>query len=243
MFLVFRAKIRQKLDEIFKLLEDGPERQEMQTTKKPDLRSDGSISPTYYDGDYWKAVTPADTLDGCVIRAKMLYKDHGPFSRYLELGCGMGFNLLGFLLSPELGVRTMQGIDVSAYALQLAPEAVKPYLLLRDVSDLSQLNDNSFDIIYSRNLLERLTHNQIRKCLQECKRIALKSVHIVDIGYNTDMPFGIPPRDGDQSRITMRSVGWWNQIFLTTFRPEEGWRVSVISRSGEAEFRCVKSIG
>lgn len=212
----------------------------MYTTSKPILRADGSIDPSYFNAEYWMAVESHPSLADAKDYARKLYDNYGPFSRVLELGCGQGNLIMGFVSQPDLGVRTISGMDVSEYAVYRAPVDIKRYIKSADVLLMAAMADNSFDFIYSRHLLERLTHLRIKICLNNCKRIAPQSLHIIDVGQNVDMPFGITPRDGDQSRITMRSINWWNELFLSVYRPEEGWHIDVSSRPSEAEFRCVR---
>ncbi len=211
----------------------------MQYTNKPILNPDGSVPGSYYDADYFEkgAESGKGSYNGndystqlplCQHWARDTFERWGPFKTYLELGCGRGWAIWGFLALPELGIEPL-GIDISTYAVQTALERVRPYLIEHDASDLSFLSDGSADLIFSNDFMEHLTPAQAECCLRECKRVARKRiVHLISIADGADLPDGEVPPDQDQSHVNLKSVGWWAALFGKVFNPdfESPWIVS-----------------
>lgn len=198
----------------------------MNFTNRPVLKADGSVPAEFYDEDYWERGaesgkgsynTNVHPLEACKYWAQDTYNRWGPFKTYLELGCGRGWALYGFLNLPEIAVEP-QGVDLSHYAVTTAHEQVRPYLVEASVAYLDFIADQSKDLIFSNDLMEHLTVGQIEQCLSHCRRIAKKRVvHLVSVGDDVDLPFGQIPSDQDQSHVTMRSKRWWRDIFDEVF--------------------------
>lgn len=86
-----------------------------------------------------------------------------PGMKFLEAGCGRGDFLKGF---QKLGLDVC-GMDISYEAIELNPGIS---ISILDVEkEKLQYNDNSFDVIYSKSLLEHLFHPDIY--MHECHRI------------------------------------------------------------------------
>ena len=220
-------------------------------TNKPVLNADGSVPADFYDRDYWEDGAKsgkgsyngndyADNVEACKTWAMDMYNRWGPFKRVLELGCGRGWNIYGFLNLPELGVEAV-GIDISQYAIETAHPDVKPFLLRHDISDLEPWADGSFDLMFSNDVLEHLTLVQLEKCLSNCRRVAKsRVVHLVSIGQGIDMPFGSAPPDQDQSHVTMKSRFWWQAMFSEMFMKKSNgpgaWWIGTIDHGSTIEF-------
>lgn len=223
----------------------------MKFDNKPALLADGSVPADYYDENYWERGAESgkgsyngnaysDQLDLCKHWAKDTYDKYGPFKTYLELGCGRGWAILGFLNMPELVVKPL-GIDISHYAIMTAHPDVRRCLLEHDISDLQFLVDSSVDFIFSNDVLEHLTIIQIYKCLLHCARIAKhRIVHLVSIGDGVDHN-GVVPNDQDQSHINMRPVLWWADIFMSVFSSDD-WLVEYTQRDRTIDFIVTKRI-
>lgn len=207
---------------------------------RPVLNPDGSVPATFYDSEYWETGAKSGKgsyngndystqLEACKYWATDTWNRWGPFENYLELGCGRGWAIWGFLNLPELKVKPV-GVDFSHYAVTTAHEEVRPYLVEHDASDLSLLDDESADLIFSNDFLEHLTPEQAERCLRHCERISRKRiVHLISIGDGVDVFSGIAPEDQDQSHVNLKSLVWWGALFAKVFSPEDatGWKVFV----------------
>src|SRR3990167_5046557 len=159
-------------------------------TTRPVRNADGSVPADFYNEDYWEHGDASgrgsyngndyhDQLELCKYWAKDTYDKYGPFKTYLELGCGRGWAIWGFLNLPELSVNP-SGIDISHYAITTAHPDVQRHLIEHDISDLSFLDKQSVDFIFSNDVLEHLTVEQIKLCLSYCGQIAKsRIVHLL----------------------------------------------------------------
>ena len=207
-------------------------------TNRPVLNPDGSVPGSYYDEDYWERGAESGKgsynsndystqLPLCQHWARDTFERWGPFKTYLELGCGRGWAIWGFLALPELGVEPL-GVDISSYAIHTTLDWIRPYLVEHDASDLSFLADRSADLIFSNDFMEHLTPAQAERCLRECARIAKKRiVHLISIADGADLPDGQVPPDQDQSHVNLKSTAWWAALFAKVFGPDlqTGWKV------------------
>jgi ubiquinone/menaquinone biosynthesis C-methylase UbiE len=91
-----------------------------------------------------------------------------PKARILDLGCGFGRELLAF---TQHGFDTY-GIDASKELLKLAKKrAPKASIQLADLRDKLPFENDYFDGIWARNSLHHLNSVDIKKTLQEIKRV------------------------------------------------------------------------
>jgi len=215
------------------------------------LNLDGSVPSEFYNEDYWEHGDASgrgsyngnaydDNVAACGAWALDMYIRWGPFKRVLELGCGRGWNIYGFLNMSDLDV-TAFGIDISHYAVETAHDSVKPFLIEGDICNiLATREDSSWDLVFSNDVLEHLTLVQLEKCLYECRRVAKQRVvNLVSIGKDVDLPFGTAPLDQDQSHVTMKSKAWWQELFSEMFVRQVGhgqWTSHVIAHGSTVEF-------
>lgn len=219
----------------------------MNFTNKPKLNSDGSVPADYYNFDYWEKGAESgkgsyngndyfDNVEACKIWSRDCYNRWGPFTSFLELGCGRGWNIYGFLAQPELGITKMLGVDHSHYAVTTAAETVRPYLKENSIADLSFIEDKAFELIFSNDVLEHLTPSQALSCLTHCKRISSKRVaHLISIADGQDLPDGVVPNDQDQSHVNLKSADWWKQMFRVVFH-HSGWELLTRDHGRTIEF-------
>lgn len=99
-------------------------------------------------------------------------RDHYSLSEnasLLDVGCGKGFMMHDFkALMPAM---TVQGLDISQYALDNALEDMKPFITLGDAKSLP-FADKSFGLVISINTVHNLGLNDCKKALREIQRVA-----------------------------------------------------------------------
>lgn len=93
--------------------------------------------------------------------------------RVLDVGCGPGF-LLTFL--DELGIET-EGVDFSPTSLTLAPPQVRDRISIAPVEGLP-VDDEGYDLVLCREVLEHLTVLQVRRAVAEMCRASLRFVYV-----------------------------------------------------------------
>ena len=125
-----------------------------------------------YDGR-WRSVADA------------MVKHYGikPGDRILDVGCGKGFILYDFLQAVP-GV-SVQGIDISSYAIENAKEEVRPFLKVCNATDLPFEND-SFDLVISINSIHNLFNYELNKALREIERVGKKNKYLCTESWRSE---------------------------------------------------------
>ena len=104
-------------------------------------------------------------------------------SSILDVGCGKGFMIYDFLeLIPEL---TIEGIDISDYAIKNSKSEVSNYLKVGDAMNLPY-EDKSFDYIISINTIHNLEPDDCKVALKEINRVSKKGAFITVDAYNNE---------------------------------------------------------
>jgi len=125
-----------------------------------------------YQARFWHPVVP--------VFQKMYGLSAG--SKILDVGCAKGFMLHDFReLIPGIQV---QGIDVSAYAIEHSKEEVKPFLFVADACSLPY-KDHEFDLVISINTIHNLEKNELTKALREIERVSKGQSFITVDAYRT----------------------------------------------------------
>lgn len=101
----------------------------------------------------------------------------------LDVGCGKSF-LLNEMLKAVPGLR-VAGIDISAYAVQNAPEPVRPFLQVGSAAKLPY-EDKSFDLVISINTLHNLYVPDLWSALKEIQRVGRKHRYLVVEAYRNE---------------------------------------------------------
>jgi SAM-dependent methyltransferase len=104
-------------------------------------------------------------------------------STLLDVGCAKGFMLYDFReLIPGVSV---QGVDVSEYAIAHCKEEVKPFLQVADARSLPYA-DHSFDLIISINTIHNLEKEGVVEALEEIERVGKGKSFITVDAYRTE---------------------------------------------------------
>jgi hypothetical protein len=127
-------------------------------------------------------------------------------------GCAKGFML--YDLSQHLPLNNLSGIDVSSYAIENALPEVRDIVSIGDAKDLSQFDNNEFDLVISINTVHNLKLDECRKALQEIERVGQNKFITVD-AWRTD-----EEKEAmlawNLTANTMMSVNDWERFFRTS---------------------------
>lgn len=105
--------------------------------------------------------------------------------RILDAGCGGGA-LLSML--TKTGHANVQGIDLSPQGVKHIVENLQIPAQVGDLTNLSEVEDDSFDIVICSEVTEHLTRDQLKKAVPELCRIA-KSRVIFTNPYKEDLRY------------------------------------------------------
>lgn len=101
----------------------------------------------------------------------------------LDVGCGKGFMLYDFCrLIPGLKI---QGVDVSAYAIEKGMEAVLEHMQVADARKLP-FKDHSFDLVISINTIHNLEKQECALALKEIERVSKGKSFITVDAYRSE---------------------------------------------------------
>lgn len=99
-----------------------------------------------------------------------------PGQKVLDVGCGKAF-LLYELTQIVPGLQVF-GIDISQYALEHAKEEIRDRLQYGQAQDIP-FQDNEFDLVISLTTLHNLRIYDLKKAVQEIKRVSKGSSYIM----------------------------------------------------------------
>lgn len=104
-------------------------------------------------------------------------------SSVLDVGCGKGFMLHD--LAEGIPGLTVNGIDISDYAIAHAIESMRPHVQLGDARSLP-FADGSFDVVISINTIHNLDREECGRALQQIQRVARRGAFITVDAYRND---------------------------------------------------------
>lgn len=146
------------------------------------------------------------------------FKDDAKFIKdlgietYLEIGCASGY-LMEELI--KLGVK-VKGWDVSEYIINKAGLSVRPFIELKDISEISELPDKSFDLVHVSSVLGYVPEGKVDYYLNQIKRLAKKFVIVYA---------GTPDKDDTPEENSIRLINrpdeWWNKKYAEYFKARD----------------------
>lgn len=127
----------------------------------------------HYHPRFWQPVVPT---------FQQFYNLNAQHS-LLDVGCAKGFMLHDFAeLIPGI---TVQGIDISEYAIEQAMLDIKPYVQVANALELP-FDDNSFDLVVSVNTVHNLAQSECEQALLEIDRVSKGHSFITVDAYRND---------------------------------------------------------
>jgi protein-L-isoaspartate(D-aspartate) O-methyltransferase len=144
----------------------------------------------------------------------------GAGDRILDVGCGKAFQLYEFTQAVP-GIK-VEGIDISAYAVEHAKAEIRPFLKVGSASELPY-DDNAFDLVFSINTLHNLHTYDLEKALQEIERVGRKHKYICVESYRNE---------GEKANLM-----YWQLTCEGFYTPEEWyWWFEATGYSGDYSF-------
>ena len=129
-------------------------------------------------------------------------KSFGEIESILEIGCGVGTNLLNIKEKyPEI---KLAGIDINAQAINQAKELLPQAELKIGKANKLPFPDKSFDVILTCAVLIYIDIKTIRKTVEEILRIAKKGILMIEL-------------DG-KSRLGEIEIDYWYRNYVKLFK-------------------------
>lgn len=131
--------------------------------------------------------------------------------KLLDVGCGPG---LLVLMLREIGVEA-SGFDASDFALNTAPEEVKPFLFNGDILDIP-FGKGEFDVLVCREVLEHLTVLQVARAISEMCRISSDFIYVTTrYAHECNSIFDVETEfEADPTHITCMNKTLIRTLFL-----------------------------
>ena len=131
-------------------------------------------------------------------------------SAVLDVGCAKGFFL--YDLKQELPGISINGVDISEYAIENAKPEVKEYLQVANATKLP-FKDESFDFVMSINTVHNLNREDCAISLQEIERVSRGDSFITVDAYRNDEEKA-RMEAWNLTALTMMAVDEWKEFFL-----------------------------
>lgn len=130
-------------------------------------------------------------------------------SKILDIGCAKGFMLYDFTrLCPGITVR---GIDISKYAIKNGKEEVRKFLSVGDAKDLSEFENNEFDLVVSITTIHNLPLEECKQALREIQRVGKNAFITVDAWRNDEEKKRM--NSWNLTGLTYMHVDDWKKLF------------------------------
>lgn len=177
---------------------------------------------TTYGEDYWNSLDNGEGYQdsmmwvniSCAVKEVFGIRDGQDISgqiNILDMGCAYGFSVKWF---RNQGFDAW-GTDFSEYALEHAPESVKPYLRPHDLTlpfD-HQFGPNEFQLVTCFETLEHIEEQHTEQALTHIHNTVKPGGHaLVTICVDTQ-----PGWETDPTHVNIQSRGWWIERLSTKF--------------------------
>ena len=161
---------------------------------------DGSKTSEFYNDFHKEKNNREDSYGMTIVEMATANLD---FHTVLDAGCGQGAVVRDFLKNGYDAV----GIDISDWAVNAQNQKLADQGRMF-VGSLDQLPfpDNSFDLVFSSDVLEHIPENRIPTVASEIVRVCKKHIFL-SISLR-------PSSQNNKFHITLKPREWWEQQFL-----------------------------
>ena len=204
---------------------------------EPPFPPEGPVPAEWYDRDYFETGRKSNwsrgyswALFGGLFRdtAGMLAQLLPDAASYLDAGCAKGFLVRAL---REKG-KNAWGFDASAWAVEQADPAARPYLTHASVDDADF--DRAFDVLVAAELFQTLTPAQLDAFLPCARQWTTTALVAVIPSFETDAEAAAHrPGGNDRTHVTLRTRAWWHERLTAA-----GWRQDPLHRVVESLFRA-----
>ena len=163
----------------------------MQDDKVHCMRVAGEYDRDYWDGPrrYGYGGYHYDGRWAGIAQALIKKYSLGPQSKILDIGCGKAHLLLE--LQKLLPTAQLTGIDISAYALDNAPDAIRSCLQRHDAREPLPWTDQAFDLVVSLNCLHNFNFTPMTQAVREIERVGISKYILVESYRNEQELFNL----------------------------------------------------
>ncbi|MGD6850757.1 MAG: glycosyltransferase [Candidatus Bathyarchaeia archaeon] len=126
----------------------------------------------------------------------------------LVLGCARAYLVQALV---EQGVDA-QGIDISKWAIENAPEKIKDRLFVGDICNLSRWKTQSVDCVIGLDVFEHIKVPDLYTAVAEAQRVC-KEILVIDVPLGKDDLHPDQSSGGDKSHVSVYSEGFWRKNF------------------------------
>lgn len=112
-----------------------------------------------------------------------------PNARILEAGCGKGYLLYEF--TRVLPQCTVEGFDISAYAVENCKPEIRDGIRVHDAREPWPYEKNSFDFVFSIAALHNLPLYDVKNALRDMERVGRQSYLCVESYRNPQELFAL----------------------------------------------------
>lgn len=175
-------------------MRSGTNTLQMQGGKKsPSQIAEEKYNLAYRNPDYQKPSVGTAALTYIVAKLK--------FSSVLDVGCGMGFQLLGFLKSGK----DVRGIEVCDYLLDnFLKVFVQTDLVRKARIQQIPFNAETFDLVYCTDVLEHLVEGDVDVAIEELVRVSRKYIFVTVACGPTILCQELKLHE------TIKPISWWD---------------------------------
>lgn len=128
-------------------------------------------------------------------------------ARVLEVGCAKGFILYEFW---NQGM-AVAGIDLSAYAVENAIDAIRPFIVQGSCEQLPW-DSQSFDLVYCKETLPHLTEGQLRRAIPEMQRVCTTDNILLEIQVSESEHGRASMKLWDETHQSCHGADWWRAL-------------------------------
>lgn len=145
----------------------------------PRIRWGGSFGAAYTDRNRDETVADVDTEYAerfGITQTELLthlFEDFDRDARILEVGCGVGVQLE---ILRRMGFDNLYGLDIQQVALQIMTDTRSYICPIRGIAEQLPFTDNSFDVIYTIDLLIHVPPEIIERVLDEIFRCSRRYI-------------------------------------------------------------------